>query len=539
MAARLHLDERARRHSCSSSGCRPRTTRRSACRRRSCGRAATDLLVPARERPRRRRSCSSWRSSSRCSPSTASEFDGAEATEALLDADAVGRLPARRDAAARGAGVPVLLPGAWLRSPSRLRVEPDRDEPPRPDDPLERAPVDARRSLPVRLAARRRRRRRSARKSSPSSRRRRTRSSASRAAGTPLRRSEVETRAALPRAAPQRLGDRRARPRGLGPRHGRGRARAGRGDARRAAQRAARRRRPALPPAADAGRDAVRSCSGSRSAATAGCGCSAISGSARSSPTTWASARRCRRSRCSRQSGRSSGADALGPTLVVCPMSVVKQWAHEIERFAPSLRVLSHHGSRAAYDDALRRGRPGRRRRRHVVRHRDARHRDARARRVGPAAARRGAGREEPGDEAGACAAPAQRAAAGRDDGHADREPARASSGRSWTSSTRGCSARASRSTARSRGRSRRTATSRRWSGCAASCGRSSCGARRTTPEVELELPPITIGKDYCKLTVEQASLYQATVDRWMPRIEEQRRQLRAARLRARDARAS
>ena len=41
-------------------------------------------------------------------------------------------------------------------------------------------------------------------------------------------------------------------------------------------------------------------------------------------------------------------------------------------------------------------------------------------------------------------------------------------------------------------------------------------------PEVELELPPITIGKDYCKLTVEQASLYQATVDRWMPRIEEQ-----------------
>ena len=31
-------------------------------------------------------------------------FDGAEATEALLDADAVGRLPARRDAAARGEG---------------------------------------------------------------------------------------------------------------------------------------------------------------------------------------------------------------------------------------------------------------------------------------------------------------------------------------------------------------------------------------------------------------------------------------------------
>jgi SNF2 family DNA or RNA helicase len=45
----------------------------------------------------------------------------------------------------------------------------------------------------------------------------------------------------------------------------------------------------------------------------------------------------------------------------------------------------------------------------------------------------------------------------------------------------------------------------------------------KDAPEVELELPPITIEKDYCRLTVEQASLYQATVDRWMPRIEEQR----------------
>ncbi len=43
----------------------------------------------------------------------------------------------------------------------------------------------------------------------------------------------------------------------------------------------------------------------------------------------------------------------------------------------------------------------------------------------------------------------------------------------------------------------------------------------KDSPEVELELPPITIAKDYCRLTVEQASLYQATVDRWLPRIEE------------------
>ncbi|MBA3476211.1 MAG: hypothetical protein H0T10_05585, partial [Actinobacteria bacterium] len=39
------------------------------------------------------------------------------------------------------------------------------------------------------------------------------------------------------------------------------------------------------------------------------------------------------------------GPDVLGPTLVVCPMSVVKQWAAEIVRFAPSLRVHVHHGS--------------------------------------------------------------------------------------------------------------------------------------------------------------------------------------------------
>jgi SNF2 family DNA or RNA helicase len=44
----------------------------------------------------------------------------------------------------------------------------------------------------------------------------------------------------------------------------------------------------------------------------------------------------------------------------------------------------------------------------------------------------------------------------------------------------------------------------------------------KDAPEVELELPPITIEKDYCRLTVEQAALYQATVDRWMPRIEAQ-----------------
>jgi SNF2-related domain/SNF2 Helicase protein/Helicase conserved C-terminal domain len=46
----------------------------------------------------------------------------------------------------------------------------------------------------------------------------------------------------------------------------------------------------------------------------------------------------------------------------------------------------------------------------------------------------------------------------------------------------------------------------------------------KDAPEVDLELPPITITKVPCHLTVEQASLYRATVDRWMPRIERHER---------------
>jgi SNF2 family DNA or RNA helicase len=33
-----------------------------------------------------------------------------------------------------------------------------------------------------------------------------------------------------------------------------------------------------------------------------------------------------------------------GPSLIICPMSVVGNWAREMERFAPSLKVLVHHG---------------------------------------------------------------------------------------------------------------------------------------------------------------------------------------------------
>jgi len=40
---------------------------------------------------------------------------------------------------------------------------------------------------------------------------------------------------------------------------------------------------------------------------------------------------------------RESG-DSPGPTLLVVPMSLVGNWSREIERFAPSLRVMVHHG---------------------------------------------------------------------------------------------------------------------------------------------------------------------------------------------------
>ncbi|MBL1074919.1 DEAD/DEAH box helicase [Nocardia sp. 2] len=47
----------------------------------------------------------------------------------------------------------------------------------------------------------------------------------------------------------------------------------------------------------------------------------------------------------------------VGPTLLVCPMSVVGNWQRETERFAPDLRVLVHHGpgrrSGAEFDAAV------------------------------------------------------------------------------------------------------------------------------------------------------------------------------------------
>jgi len=48
-----------------------------------------------------------------------------------------------------------------------------------------------------------------------------------------------------------------------------------------------------------------------------------------------------------------NGGKGAGPTLVICPTSVVGNWKREINRFAPSLRVMVHHGSERLTDDAF------------------------------------------------------------------------------------------------------------------------------------------------------------------------------------------
>jgi len=42
-----------------------------------------------------------------------------------------------------------------------------------------------------------------------------------------------------------------------------------------------------------------------------------------------------------------------GPSLLVCPMSVVNNWKREVERFAPSLRIMVHHGQGRDTGDKL------------------------------------------------------------------------------------------------------------------------------------------------------------------------------------------
>ncbi len=217
------------------------------------------------------------------------------------------------------------------------------------------------------------------------------------------------------------------------------------------------------------------------------------------------------------------GADAFGPTLVICPMSVTRQWAREIERFAPSLRVHLHHGGerltgtefaavarsadvvitsydiatrdvdalaaitwdRLVLDEAQDVKNPATKRARALRR--------LQARR---ALAMTGTPIENRLDELWAIMDIVNPGLLG------------------------------------SRERFQRTfARPIEAHGDARALERLRAMVQpfilrrpKDGPEVELELPRITVTKEYCRLTLEQASLYRATVDRWMPRIEEHER---------------
>jgi SNF2-related domain/SNF2 Helicase protein/Helicase conserved C-terminal domain len=213
------------------------------------------------------------------------------------------------------------------------------------------------------------------------------------------------------------------------------------------------------------------------------------------------------------------GRDALGPTLVVCPMSVARQWVAEVQRFAPELRVHLHHGSdRLANEELWRKVREVD----VVVTSYDIATRDVdalaevewdrllmdeaqdvknpqtkRARSLRALSARRkvamtGTPIENRLNELWAIMDILNPGLLGS---------------REWFNRTFAQPIEVEKDEA---ALERLRAVVRPFI----------LRRAKDEPEVELDLPPIRVEKDYCKLTVEQASLYQATVDRWFPRIE-------------------
>ena len=198
------------------------------------------------------------------------------------------------------------------------------------------------------------------------------------------------------------------------------------------------------------------------------------------------------------------GREAFGPTLVVCPMSVARQWVAEVERFAPSLRVHLHHGSDRLADEALLAARERGRRRRHVVRHRDARRRHARQSRWDRLLLDEAQDVKNPATKRARSLRliPARRRVA------MTGTPIENQLGELWALMDI---------------LNPGLLGSREWFGRTFAepiqVGNDERGARaaaaivrpfilrraKDAPEVELDLPPITVEKDYCRLTVEQA----------------------------------
>jgi non-specific serine/threonine protein kinase len=213
------------------------------------------------------------------------------------------------------------------------------------------------------------------------------------------------------------------------------------------------------------------------------------------------------------------GAEAFGPTLVVCPMSVARQWVAEIARFAPGLRVHLHHGSdRLANEELMRKARAVD----VVVTSYDIASRDVdalaevewdrlimdeaqdvknpqtkRAKSLRMLSARRrvamtGTPIENRLSELWAIMDILNPGLLGS---------------REWFARTFGEPIEVEKDEA---ALERLRAVVRPFI----------LRRSKDEPEVELDLPPITVTKEYVKLTLEQASLYQATVDSWLPRIE-------------------
>jgi SNF2-related domain/SNF2 Helicase protein/Helicase conserved C-terminal domain len=214
------------------------------------------------------------------------------------------------------------------------------------------------------------------------------------------------------------------------------------------------------------------------------------------------------------------GALAFGPTLVVCPMSVTRQWAREIERFAPSLRVHMHHGGERLSGEDLA----------DVARSSDVviTSYDIATRDVDALAAV--AWDRLVLDEAQDVKNPATKRARALRRLEARRMVAMTGTpienrlDELWSimdiinPGLLGSRERFQRTFARPIEAHGDTRALERLRAMV-----QPFILRRTKdgPEVELELPKITVTKEYCRLTLEQASLYRATVDRWMPRIEE------------------
>ncbi len=215
------------------------------------------------------------------------------------------------------------------------------------------------------------------------------------------------------------------------------------------------------------------------------------------------------------------GGDELGPTLVVCPMSVVRQWGEEIAKFAPSLRVHLHHGGGRLLGSALADAVADRD---VVITSYDIATRDVDALAAiawdrllldeaqdvkNPATKRARALRRLPARRRVAMTGTPIENRLGELWAIMDIVNPGLLGTREWFERT--------------------FARPIETSGDEGALERLRAVVQpfilrraKDSAEVELELPPITVAKNYCRLTVEQASLYRATVDRWLPRIERQ-----------------